>query len=478
MAGTAQTLASSGNDCGRAAFFAMLTRDDRGSAYHFMSRDASGLWSAEGGVPAAGLAAVGLVPGFDWYVTPNGFSTRSKYGRKVEKLRQVNVLKYDIDFHAPADDAPYLSYLAFEILKASWCSGAIPVPSMVVDSGRGLHLYYALERSTAYRLRGGAINDRGLRYLADVDRRLADALQAAIETLHEARLDRSVSDLARVMRVPGTINRANGRTCQVVYDSGTTHTLASLAAALPAQGRVHRPMRPRLLRFDKLSMSRMAKVEALQEARGTRCHGTRELMCFVYYNAAVQVYESRDDAFEALVAFNERFVERVAVRELEGVRRSVDKVGFYKIGAEKVTGKFLQMSAEEIEELGFFESVKKTSRAAAKRRTAERREARNALIAELYGQAGATYVSVAKQVGCSRRTVANVLKTLRDATSTTGSSSLKDAIRTALDQRTGAECKKLPHVFSCFVGEVPLDGAAVRRETWVFGLDGLARAPG
>ena len=71
LAGTAQTIASSGNDCGRAAFFAMLTRDDRGSAYHFMRRDASGLWSAEGGVPAAGLAAVGLVPGFDWYVTPN-----------------------------------------------------------------------------------------------------------------------------------------------------------------------------------------------------------------------------------------------------------------------------------------------------------------------------------------------------------------------------------------------------------------------
>lgn len=445
---------SASTDFGRRAFFSMITRDDRGSWYQTASRTGSGQWETGPSFRAATLERAGFDSARDWYVTVNGFS--SKFERTANRCRQVNVLKYDVDFHGSGADHAYECAMMAAMVEASAASGALPEPSMVVDTGRGLQLYWALERSTACRLKGGAPNERGLAYLHDVEKRLAGALKAVVEAYGSGELDLSVtSDVARVMRIPGTVNQANGRTCAVVADTGRTWRLADLANALPAPERRDARSRgaARMMRFDHLSLSRMKKIEHLQDYRGFGCAGRRELMGFCYYNAAVQVYADRDDAYQLLVDFNERFLEPLDERELASIRSSVDKVGFYKMRADTISSeRFLGMRADEIEATRFFESARATARAAAKAKTAEKRAARDALIAELYSRPGATHASVAEAVGCSPRTVAAVLKDAERAAQSMRK--LADVAREALEEKAATAavekpCKKLADVFSC-----------------------------
>ncbi|MGN0073532.1 MAG: hypothetical protein ACI36W_07075, partial [Coriobacteriales bacterium] len=403
----------------RDAFFRILLHDDRNS-YYVLSSDESGAWT-DTPLKRNQLPFQRFDSSSNYYITHNGFSDRR---RKLESTRQVNALFYDLDCHGAGQfECRRLVAEAQRIIQGAVERGDLPQPTMVVDSGRGLHLYYVLERSIPYRLKAGdelKVNEKGLTFFQDVQKRLAAVLTELLAELEGIDVDQAVFDHTRVSRIPGTYNAKAGCRARLVGGPGPYCHLTELAAYRPAStpGRAPEPApRPTgtVIRLNRLMMARLKKVAELQGHRGFACEGTRELMSFVYYNTAVQIYE-RAEARARLEAFNARFKQPLPCSELDGIRSSVDSVvnvkgesGYYVLNAETLV-RLLGLTQQEMDELQFFSSKRAVERTEAKRKTRQRREERNARICALYAEGTLTQQQVADNVGCSVRTVCSVLK--------------------------------------------------------------------
>lgn len=400
-------------------FFRILLHDDR-SSFYVLSSDESGAW-ADTPVKRSQLPYQRFDSASNYYITHNGFADRR---RKLESTRQINALFFDLDCHGAGQfECRRLVTEAQRLIQSAVESDQLPQPTMVVDSGRGLHLYYVLEHSIPYRLKQGGelkVNQKGLAYFHDVQLRLAAVLEELLAGLEGIDVDRAVFDHTRVSRIPGTYNAKAGCYARLVSSSDSCCHLADLAAYKPSSAPVRAPQpaaKPNatVIRFNRLMMARLKKVAELQEHRGFACQGTRELMSFVYYNTAVQIYE-RSEARRRLEAFNARFKQPLPSTELEGIYNSVDTVvnvkgekGYYVLSAETLI-RLLGLTQQEMDELQFFASKRVAERAEAKRKTREKREDRNRRICTLYEEGGMTQQQVADAIGCSVRTVCSVLK--------------------------------------------------------------------
>lgn len=399
----------------RETFFRILLHDDRNSFY-FVSTDASGIWT-EKSVRKHQLAILPLSLKANYYFSRNGFNGSR---RKVERARQLNALFFDLDCH-DADSATCDSLIneALDRITDAAARDMIPQPNLIVHSGRGLHLYYVLSRSVPYRLNASILNEKALNFFSDIQERLANIFEQLLGDIQGIDVDRKVFDFTRVARIPGTFNVKANRFARLISANETYYQLGDFSAyckktvqKTPAVKRG-----AKMIKFDSLMMSRLHKIEALQEHRGIACAGHRETMAFVYYNTAVQIYE-REDAKRSLALFNEKFIEPLDRCELDGIERSVDRVvnvkrqqGYYVLSAKKVV-QLLGLTEKEMLDTNFFASKRMASRIEAKRSTQEKRDVRNNRIAELAKQKSMTRKQIAEAVGCSLRTVQSVLKAL------------------------------------------------------------------
>jgi len=96
--------------------------------------------------------------------------------------------------------------------------GFVSLPSAIVSSGRGWHLYWFLDPAVCL---DGPDRDRLAGLVVGVNRKLADLLDGD-----------TVGDLARVMRLPGTVNPKNGARCRQVFEAGPMYELQHLAEDL------------------------------------------------------------------------------------------------------------------------------------------------------------------------------------------------------------------------------------------------------
>lgn len=407
------------NTCGEAReFFRILFHDDRSSRY-IVARKNGPLWS-ESSLTAGQLEKLDFSRYTDTYVTRNGFTGRR---RRISDCRQVNAMMLDIDCHSQG----FRSHVAaaVSLLAGLYGCGSLPEPTMTVDTGRGLQVYYVMATSTACRLKGGAPNESGMRFFHDVENMLVNSYVQALASLVSAKVDTCVTDLSRVSRIPGSWNSKASRRCRLVSADGPFWDLVSLKAALPGvldeKARAHRPAP---IKFDRLLAARLKKVSELQAMRAYECTGSRENMCFVYYNTAKQVYGAAT-AWSMTLRFNSLFSEPLDVSELECMRKCVDAVvvkhgankgakGFYPLSARRLV-ELLGMTQAEMQALSFFSSRKLEQRLASKAATRRKREARDARICSLYAN-GLTQKEVAERVSCSLRTVSSVIsrtKTVR-----------------------------------------------------------------
>lgn len=398
-------------------FFSMLTVDDRNS-YYILSSDESGAW-VDTAIRRAQLLHLRFDSTHNYYLTHNGFSEKR---RRMQSTRQLNALFYDLDCHGASEfECRRLVAESQRRIQDAVEHGILPQPSMIVDSGRGLHLYYMLERSIPYYLRQGgqlAVNEKGVGYFKDVQARLANILDEVLAGLDGLTVDRAVFDHTRVARIPGTYNPKAKRYAQLTGGSYECYQLSNLATYRPQKAPASiskNSKKAQVITFNHLMLSRLKKVAELQEYRGFECEGTRELMAFVYYNTAVQIYQ-RENAKERLVAFNNRFKKPLPQQELDGIYNAVDTVvnikgdkGYYILKADTLI-RLLALTDKEIEDLHFFASKRLTDRLEAKRQTREKKDARNKRVCELYAQRNMTQQEVADAVGCSVRTVYTILK--------------------------------------------------------------------
>lgn len=100
-------------------------------------------------------------------------------------------------------------------------------PSLVVDSGGGLHAIHLL--SEPFFVSGDAAR-------AHLYRQQAQAVYRCVKDERGLPVDPAVFDAARMLRLPGSVNRKasrNGAECKVVYFSERRYSLAEIAEAFP-----------------------------------------------------------------------------------------------------------------------------------------------------------------------------------------------------------------------------------------------------
>ena len=97
----------------------------------------------------------------------------------------------------------------------------LPPPSIYVHSGRGIHVYWCLDRDVS---------------LAEWQP-VATALKAKCKELEFKADPSATSDPARILRAPGTLNRKEEfpLPCRILADNGTTYDISILAAQLGAE---------------------------------------------------------------------------------------------------------------------------------------------------------------------------------------------------------------------------------------------------
>jgi predicted secreted protein len=143
----------------------------------------------------------------DIYVSVNSFYAPV---RRTETLRRINSIYVDIDYKPLNTGDPYEKIywpMQYELIAP----GAMPAPSIVVDSGHGMHLYWLIEDVPGM---------QGHLFWQAVAGSMGAVLKRWIRQYEEiAKLDIGVTtDSQRVMRLPGTYNQSCGRMCRIVLD--------------------------------------------------------------------------------------------------------------------------------------------------------------------------------------------------------------------------------------------------------------------
>lgn len=428
-----------------AEFFDVLVHDDRDSYYIVARSDASGWHQVAVKAPSLGLSAYDGSFG-DCYVTHNGFNGKR---RDANRCRQVNAMMFDIDCHG-GDHVAVLPVL-LGLLDRCFSDGTLPLPNLFVETGRGVQIYYVLAKSTPYRIRGGGLNEAGIAFFRDVEKGLSDAIEAQVGTVPGANLDTCVYDFSRVGRVPGTFNAKAGAFCSLRSSSKDYYSLQELKSYCPPKrgagiGVVSRRRKP--VRHGTLLESRIRMLERLQSHRRNDCRGSREVMCFVFYNTATQLH-GPDRAYGMTLEFNRAFSSPLPESDIAQIRRSVDAAtvlfgpckgdrGYYPLKASTIAEK-LSMTPDEIAMAGLFATSRDIERAKSRQRTRSKREARDARICALYAR-GYSQREVAEKAGCSPRTVFSVVK--REGVSRGNLfESVKAQFREVLDEKQGELAK-------------------------------------
>lgn len=150
-----------------------------------------------------------LINNYDPSIDKNiyiGMMTRNKKRGKLQDTLKTRALWLDFD--------DVQSYIEVEYILNM---NKLPQPSIVINSGHGYHVYYILDKAAG-------------REIEPVIKQLAYTTGA----------DGKATDLARIMRVPGTLNVKdpyNPVKCEVMSMSKNTFNLDELAAALGVEAK-------------------------------------------------------------------------------------------------------------------------------------------------------------------------------------------------------------------------------------------------
>lgn len=143
----------------------------------------------------------------DLYFTPNTLVPHKP--RNSENISRITAIWQDIDYknkHEPDYTKPLEERLA-EVKEAVEVSG-LPEPTAIINSGKGIHLYWIFNQKPPAK----QWRDNWSLSMEEVGNRLQEALP--FESI--GTVDSAVYDLARIMRMPNSVNSRNGQKCEIV----------------------------------------------------------------------------------------------------------------------------------------------------------------------------------------------------------------------------------------------------------------------
>lgn len=247
------------------------------------------------------------------FISPNTFFIKKRSIRNIRHLRSLYV---DLDLDLSKISKSEAVYKVFVLAE----EGKIPRPTMAVDSGRGIHLYWRIE-SAPY----GALYTW---------QQLEDYLYNNLKHLWA---DRSATDAARLLRLPNTINSRNNEFCKVLYvDHDLIYSMYDLREKFLGYGgesshtkkdkrEKNKGKITRIFNSYSLHLTRIQDIEMLCQLRNWDIKGYRNkvLHCWVYWQG---IYvRDLERLGEMALEFNNTFSEPLADQVVEAVVSSCDR---------------------------------------------------------------------------------------------------------------------------------------------------------
>lgn len=248
----------------------------------------------------------------DTFITPN---TMFIPKRRVEYVRQFRALYIDID--KCEGNQVLNTYKVLELAE----KGKIPKPSMVVDSGRGIHLYWRIQNAPY-----GALHTW---------QELQDYLYFNLKSLGA---DAKATDAARVLRIPGTINSRNNMECRVIYQDdeleysmydlrekylkSTKKQLEMLQVKKKSSNRV---ITNAFFNSYSLHMARAEDIETLCKLRNYKVKGYRNMIlhCYAYWRGLI--VRDLDELGKEVHDLNNSFTQPLKENDVDAILRCVPK---------------------------------------------------------------------------------------------------------------------------------------------------------
>ena len=267
--------------------------------------------------------------GKDVYISQNTFNNKS---RRLIHLKELKALYIDIDCYKVN-----LSKDAVKYFLENDLYGQIPIPNMLIDSGRGLYYIIFLENTGAEELPKWQLVERYL-----------------YEKLKDLGADNKALDATRVLRVTGTVNSKNNELVKVIDTYDYQYTLNEIIEnyipeIIEDRKEKQKPKGVRkkgrkkkfvsLFTLYKLYYTRFKDIKKLVEIRNYEMTGYREVTLFLlrYF---MNVYHGDDDlVMEEILEINNSFTEPLEKDEvfkatLSGATRATENV--YKYSNDKL----------------------------------------------------------------------------------------------------------------------------------------------
>ena len=281
--------------------------------------------------------------GKDVYISQNTFNNKS---RRLIHLKELKALYIDIDCYKMN-----LSKEAVKYFMENDLYGQIPVPNMLIDSGRGLYYIIFLENTKAEDLPKWQLVEKYL-----------------YEKLKDLGADNKALDATRVLRVTGTVNSKNNSIVKVIDTYDYQYTLDEIIEnyipeIIEDRKEKQKPKGVRkkgrkkkfvsLFTLYNLYYTRFKDIKKLVEIRNFNMTGYREVTLFLirYF---LNVYHGDDDlVMEEVLEINNSFTEPLEKDEvfkatLSGATRATENV--YKYSNDKLI-KLLDITPLEQKEM-------------------------------------------------------------------------------------------------------------------------------
>lgn len=246
----------------------------------------------------------------DFFITPNTFY---KPQRQVDNIRQFRALFIDLD--TGEENKQYAAYKVFELSE----DNIIPKPSMIVDSGRGIHIYWKIKNAPYKALYTW--------------QELQDLFYTKLKPLGA---DIKATDAARVLRLPSTINSRNNQECRVIYqdneieysmyDLRETYLHDKYKKTISKAKRINNKIiENAFFNSYSLHMTRAEDLETLIELRNGIMNGNRNMAihCYAYWKG-IYIRDS-EELKEIVEDFNNSFTKPLKDSEVNAVLRCIPK---------------------------------------------------------------------------------------------------------------------------------------------------------
>ena len=374
------------------------------------------------------------------FATPNTFIAPK---RQIESIGLLKALYADIDDHT--HEFRFASVLYF--FEEDFFGSRVPWPNAVVETGRGMHLYWLIEPLPPDKLPLWQLTQD---FLLDALSDITDYFPQEKVTV-----DKRVRDATRLLRLPGTLNTKTNTVVKLYQYDIERYSIEEILAEYFSDIDYTKILRTNQVRKEKssknnnksklnvsklfnaytLHYSRLLDIAKLQELRDGYCRvdgelvttGQRELMCFLYRYYSCLFLHDEEEALRQTLEFNKRFVEPLSENEVISATKSAEKAfkEWQETGKRKYNYRnstlieLLEITEEEQKHLKTIISTNEKYRRNNRRRWKERRgedgmtksereKVETATkVLELKNK-GMTQVQIARQLGINQSTVSRI----------------------------------------------------------------------